>query len=306
MRIAIAGGTGLIGAAVAATLRRRGEEVLVLTRGVPRRPGQLRWDPDRGAIQRDMLGSLDALVNFAGTPIARPWTPGHREAVRVSRLRSTDFAARIVAEQPGCALINGSAVGIYGPGRDGVELTELSAPGEGFLPSLVQDWEAAAQPALDAGNRVAFARTGVVLDAESLTTKPLILLARLGLVSPMGPGDQIWPWITLADHVRAVIHLIDHGIAGPVNLAAPRPATQRELSKALTRQLRGSWAAVPVPGAVFRLVFGDFADEIIGSKHVVPAVLQESGFRFEHDDIAAAARWLLRGSDPADPPYPPA
>lgn len=300
MRIAIAGGTGLIGGALAEALRARGDEVLVLTRGRPTRPGQLRWDPSAEEVNRTQLGTLDAFVNVAGTPIAQPWTPSHRRAVRQSRLESTGFAARLVAEQDNCALINGSAVGIYGPGRDGEELTESSAPGTGGLAELVKDWEAAAAPAVEAGRRVAWARTGVILAPRTLTTISMTLPALLGLASTMGSGSQYWPWITLVDEVRAFIHLIDHDIHGPVNLAAPTQTTQRDLSRALAERSFGrAWGGVPTPAFLFRALFREFADEIIGSKLVIPAVLTESGFTFQHATMRQAVAWLA-GSTAAE------
>lgn len=293
MRIAIAGGSGLIGGALATALRERGDDVLVLTRATPRDPGQLRWDPDQGEINHTMLGAIDAFVNLAGAPIAQPWTPSHKKAVRTSRLRATDFAARIVADLPGCALINGSAVGIYGSGREGEELDESSAPGEGGMADLVQDWEAAAAPALLAERRVAFARTGVILAPGTPTTLSMTLPARVGVIATMGSGSQYLPWITLTDEVNALIHLIDNDIHGPANLAAPTPATQRALSQAIVEQSTGrAWATLPTPAFVFRTVFQEFADEIIGSKMVAPSVLTESGFTFTHPEILDAARWL--------------
>ncbi len=296
MRIAVAGGTGLIGSRVAAALRARGDEVLVLTRGVPRQPGQLQWDPDKREIHRGMLGRIDVFANFAGAPIARPWTPSHKGLIRSSRLRSTDFIARLAAEQPGSVLVNQSVTGFYGPGRDGEVLTEQSEPGQGFLPRLARDWEAATAPARDAGNRVVLPRTGMVIAPQALTGFPLVLLGRLGVASRLGSGHQVWPWITLADEVAALVHLIDTDIHGPVNLAAPSATTQLEMSRAINSALRGTWITAPAPGIVFKLVFADFADEILGSHHVDPTVLRSSGFTFSHPDPTTMAAWLTDAS----------
>ena len=296
MRIAVAGGTGMIGGALTRALRQRGDEVLVLTRGTPRQPGQLHWDPDNRRIHRGMLGEVDVFANFAGAPITRPWTPSYKEQIRSSRLRATDFIARLAAEQPGSILVNQSVSGIYGPGRDGEVLTEGSQPGKGFLPRLALDWEAATAPAREAGNRVVLPRTGVVLAREALTSFPLVWLGRLGVATRLGSGHQVWPWITLADEVSALIHLIDHDVHGPVNLAAPSVDTQLEISRAINATMRGTWITVPAPGALFQLVFGDFADEIIGSHNVDPHVLYSTGFTFLHPNRDAMASWLTASS----------
>lgn len=296
MRIAVAGGTGMIGGALTTALRERGDEVLVLTRGTPRQPGQLHWDPDNRQIHRGMLGRIDVFANFAGAPITRPWTPSHKEEIRASRLRSTDFIARLAAEQPGSVLLNQSVSGIYGPDRDGEVLTEDSQAGQGFLPRMAREWEAATAPAREAGNRVALSRTGVVLAPGALTSFPLVLLGRLGVASRLGSGHQVWPWITLADEVAALIHLMDNDIHGPVNLASPSVDTQLEVSLAINAALRGTWITAPAPGFIFELVFRDFADEILGSHHVEPAVLRATGFSFSHPDAAAMASWLTASS----------
>lgn len=292
MRIAVAGGTGLIGSALTQALRARGDDVLVLTRGTPRQPGQLSWDPDNRRIHRGMLGEVDVFVNVAGAPIARPWTPSHKEQIRSSRLRSTDFIARLAAEQPGSVLVNQSGTGFYGSGRDGEVLTEKSPPGEGFMARLTADWEAATAPAQDAGNRVVLPRTGVVIAPQALTGFPLVLLGRLGVASRLGSGHQVWPWITLADEVDALTFLIDTDVRGPVNLASPAVDTQLEISRAINSALRGTWVTAPAPGLLFKLAFGDFADEIIGSHNVDPAVLRASGFTFSHPDRDSLAAWL--------------
>lgn len=293
MRVAIAGGTGMIGASLATALRERGDEVLVLTRGTPKEPGQLQWDPDRRQVHRGMLGDVDALVNLAGAPVGRRWSDAYKEKLRTSRLRSTDFAARLVAEQPSAVLINGSAVGYYGSDRADEPLSEASRAGTTFLAGLTQDWEAATAPAQDAGNRVALARTGIVLAPRAMSTMPLLALGFLGLSGPLGSGQQNWAWITLVDEVRALVHLIDTPVRGPVNLVGPTPATQMELTTAIARAHRGRALAVPLPAPVLRLALGEFAEEVLGSQRVEPTVLQQTGFTFKHPTVDDAAAWLV-------------
>ncbi len=290
MRIAIAGGTGLIGSALAASLRQRGDEVLVLTRRVRDPQTQLAWEPDSGELPDEAaLDRLDAVVNLAGTSVGGRWTAAHRTAIRASRLRATDLAARIVASQPGCALINGSAVGYY-PLDAGVPMTEAHPPDSRFLAKVVLDWEAATAPA--AGHRIVLARTGIVLAPKAPATQPLLLLGRLGLGGPLGSGKQYWPLITLVDEVRALIHLIDSPISGPVNLVAPMVVTQRELAVGIGEKL-GRPAFLPAPAWAVRLGLGEFAAELLGSQLVVPQVLQADGFEFAHPSLGAALDWLL-------------
>ncbi|MFV0429287.1 MAG: TIGR01777 family oxidoreductase [Arachnia sp.] len=291
MRVAIAGGTGLLGSRLAEALRQRGDQALVLTRSLPRRPDEVRWDPDtRQAPDPRVLGELEAIVNLAGAPVGRWWTPAYRTRLRTSRLRATDLAARIAARCPGCALINGSAVGYYPLGEDR-GLTEADGPGSRFLARLVVDWEAAAAPAKRVGSRVVFARTGIVLDRSAASTRPLLLLGRLGLGGPLGSGHQYWPWITLADEIRALLHLLDNNISGPVNLVGPEPATQGQLAAAIAQRLRRPLGP-PAPAAALRVALGEFAEELIGSQRIEPARLIQTGFEFEQPTLASAVDWL--------------
>ena len=189
-------------------------------------------------------------------------------------------------------LVSGSAVGYYGD-RGDEELTEASPPGTGFLADVVLAWEAAARPAVDAGASVAFVRTGIVLSPHGGAMKPLLRLARFGLAGPLGSGRQFWPWITLADEVGALLHLLDHPqVTGPVNLAAPAPARQREIVAALGRALHRP-AVLWAPSPALHVVLGEFAGEVLGSQRIVGNALADSGYACSHRDLDTAMRWLV-------------
>jgi uncharacterized protein (TIGR01777 family) len=293
-RIAVTGSSGLIGTALVSALRERGDEAVRLVRRPPRAPDELQWDPSTRRLDPAALDGVDGVVHLAGAGVGdRRWSPAHKREVLASRTDSTTAVATAVAQADHpVRLVSGSAVGYYGD-RGDEELTEASPPGTGFLADVVLAWEAAARPAVDAGASVAFVRTGIVLSPQGGAMKPLLRLARFGLAGPLGSGRQFWPWITLADEVGALLHLLDHPqVTGPVNLAAPAPARQREIVAALGRALHRP-AVLWAPSPALHVVLGEFAGEVLGSQRIVGNALADSGYACSHRDLDTAMRWLV-------------
>ncbi|MHA6525064.1 TIGR01777 family oxidoreductase [Tessaracoccus sp. G1721] len=293
-RVIVAGASGLIGRGLVASLRGDGVNVVTLVRRPPRGPDEVRWDPGSEALDPEILRGALAVVVLNGASIGRlPWTRRYRRMLWESRLVPTRSVATAVrslgADAP--ALISGSAVGYYGsaPGR---VLTEASPAGDTFLARLCVAWEAEASLA-GPHARVATLRTAPVVHPEAVL-KPLILLTRFGLGGRIGAGNQVWPWISLDDEVRAIRHVIDHDVSGPFNLSGPSPATAEELGRAVARALhRPFW--LPVPGFALRLVLGrDAADSLLtADADVRPAALQAAGFTFRHPTVGEAVTGAL-------------
>lgn len=293
-RVAITGSSGLIGGALSASLRQRGDEVVHLVRREPRAPHEVRWDPSARRLDQAALDGVDAVVNLAGAGVGdKRWTTDYRAQILASRVDSTATVSRAIAEAGGgIRLVSGSAVGYYGDRGDEV-LDETSDPARSFLAQVCVAWEAATRAAEEAGAPVAHIRTGIVLAPDGGAMTPILRLARLGLGGPMGSGKEFWPWITLRDQVRAVLHLVDHPeVTGAVNLTGPAPARQREIAAELGRALHRP-ALLPAPAPALRLVVGEFAGEILASARVLPRRLEASGFAFEHPDLGTAIDWLV-------------
>ena len=296
-RVAIAGSSGLIGDALRRLLLERGDEVIRLVRGRPTGSDEWPWAPDTGDLPLEALEGVDAVVNLAGAGIGdRRWDADRKRLIERSRVDSTRTIAQALvrlSERAGrrVRFVNGSAVGYYGDRREEV-LTEESRPGTDFLAGVVQRWEAAAMEAGDAGVPVTVVRTGLVMAPSGGAFAPLLLLTRFGLGGPLGTGSQWWPWITLADEVRAIAYLIDTPeVTGPVNVVAPEQHRQREIAAELGRQLSRP-ALLPAPRLALRLAVGEFGDRILDSQRVVPALLTQHGFTFTHPDLRSAVRWL--------------
>ena len=298
MRIAISGSSGLIGSALTRHLRERGDEVIHLVRRPVRESHERQWDPDSRRLDPEGIADCDGVVSLHGAGIGdKRWTPEYKREILTSRTHGTTAIATALAELAGrgrrVRWVGGSAVGFYGD-RGEERLDETSAVGQGYLPEVVTAWEAATEPAEAAGVPVAHVRSGIVLSPEGGALKPLMLLLKFGLGGPFGRGRAWWPWITLHDEVRAITYLLDHeDVTGPVNLAGPEEARQGEVVAAIARAMHRP-AIVPVPPPALRLVVGEFSDDILSSQRVVPRVLTEHGFGFDHATVADAAAWITR------------
>lgn len=297
--IAITGATGLIGSALARSLRDDGHTVRPLVRRPSDDPGAIRWDPAAGTIDADELTGVDAVVHLAGAGIGdKRWSATRRREILESRTRGTDLIARTIAElpTPPSAFLSGSAIGVYGSETDGV-LTEESPPGDDFVADVVQAWEDAARPAIDAGIRTVFVRSALVLAREGGILPRMALPFRFFVGGRLGSGRQWVSWITLDDEVAAIRFLLDRDdLSGPVNLAAPHPVTNADLSRAIGEALQRP-SAVPVPAFAPRLALGrEMADSLLfASQRVAPVVLTEAGFTFTHPELAGALAATLGG-----------
>ncbi len=292
-RVAITGASGLIGTALSAFLRARGDDVVHLVRRPPRDGSEIGWDPASRKLDPSDLSGFTAVVHLAGAGVGdHRWTAAYKQELLASRVDGTTTVATALADlgEP-IALVSASAIGIYGD-RGERTLTEDSEAGQGFLAGVAQAWEAATAPAKDAGLRVVNARTGLVLTPLGGAMARVLPLARLGLAGPLGSGRQYWSWITLHDEIRALAHLIDQDLAGPVNLVSPQPLHQAEVMKALGAVL-GRPAVLPAPALALKVYLGGFAGDILASERILPSVLTASGFVFDHDNIEAAMRWLV-------------
>ena len=293
-RIIVSGASGLIGSALVRALIARGDEVVRLVRR-PAHAGEHSWQPGE-PLDPAVLAGARAVVNLNGASIGRlPWTRGYRRVLRDSRILPTRTLATALRElgEEAPHFVSASAVGFYGD-RPGERLAEDRGPGAGFLARLCAEWEHEAGQA-GPPERVALLRTAPLLHPEGVL-KPLMLLTRLGLSGPLGGGRQLWPWISLDDEVRAILHVIDQGLGGPVNLSGPTPATTTEIGRALSRRLHRPYL-LPAPRWALRLGLGRDAATglLLADAWVPPDALADAGFTFRHATAEAAINAALGG-----------
>lgn len=288
MHVVVGGASGFLGRALVPHLRAQGHEVTRLVRNDGHGPDESRWDPAAGRIDQVLIDRADAVVGLSGASIARwPRTRSYQRELLASRVDSTATLARAIARSPEpAAFLSGSAMGVYGQDRGTEQLTEDAAPGEGFLADLVVAWEAAAAPATDAGARTAFLRTSLVLNRDGGMIAPLERPFRLGLGARLGSGKQLMSILSRDDWVRAVTFVLENpDVTGPVNLAATA-VTNAEFTDAFGRAV-GRPTFLVAPSPALRLALGPLAGDLLGSVGVVPEVLSQHGFTFEHADVDA-------------------
>ena len=290
MRVVIAGSTGLIGTALVSLLRQAGHEVFRLVRRRPSAPDECSWDPSAATIDSGALDGADAVVNLCGAPIASGhWSGERKQAIRDSRIGPTEVLAAAVAEHRVPVLVSASAVGYYGDTGDR-EVDETAGPGEGFLAGVCREWEAATAVAEQAGARVVWTRTGLVVSSSGGLMGQLAPLFGLGLGGRLGSGRQYMPWISLDDEVGAIRFALENDkVSGPVNLTGPRPVTNTEFTQAMGEVMHRP-TLLAVPGFALRLLRGaELVDEIVlTGQRAVPGVLHREDYRFQHSTVTAA------------------
>lgn len=295
MDIAVTGSSGLIGTALVRHLSEGGHRVLRMVRSSGGGSDTARWDPAGGDIDSAALEGIGAVVHLAGEGIAEHrWTPEQKRRIRDSRTQGTTLLATTLAklDRRPEVLLSGSAIGFYGDTGD-TPTDEGGPAGHDFPASVCIDWEASASPAVEAGIRTAFLRTGVVLAAEGGALAKQLPAFKLGLGGRAGSGRQYLSWISLEDEVRAIAFLLDAGVEGPVNLTAPEPVTNADFTKALGHVLGRPTTVLPMFGP--RLLYGrELADSLLlTSQRVVPRALEQAGFAFTHPQLEGALRAVL-------------
>jgi uncharacterized protein (TIGR01777 family) len=305
LRIAISGASGFIGGALVKHLGGSGHTPFKLVRGrAAATPDEIPWDPASGVLDPTSLDGIDAVVNFTGENLGSRWSPEKKRIFRESRLQATTLLAKTIGNmsRKPAVFVSASAIGIYGADRGNEELDEKSSLGSDFLATLCQDWEAATLPAAEAGIRVVNTRQGLALHPSGGVLEKLMLPFRMGGGGKLGSGDQWMSWIARTDLVDAVLYVIQQrDIHGPVNLTAPNPVTNAELSKTLGAVLHRP-AVATVPAAFLRVALGrEMADTtVLASQRVLPRQLILTGFEFRFPQLEDALRWEL-SADPGQP-----
>ncbi len=295
-RIAVTGARGLIGTALCRRLEDSGHTVVRLVRREALGDNEVRWDPVGGTVDTKGLVGVRAVVHLAGENLSGGrWTAARKRRIRDSRIAGTHLLASAFAklDNPPVALICASAIGYYGDRGDEV-LTEASPKGKGFLSDLVADWEAAAEPAREAGIRVVNVRTGIVLSRRGGALRLMLTPFRLGLGGPLGSGRHWMSWVSLDDVVRIMLGALERDSwEGPVNAVTHSPVRNWEFTEVLARVLARP-AILRVPAPILKLVLGDMAREaVLASTRVFPERLEAWGHELEDRDLEPTLRRLV-------------
>ena len=296
MNVLISGATGLIGSALIPELEGGGHRVIRLSRSRSSAVDTIRWNLTSGALDPPGLGRIDAVDNLAGETIPQGRrTPEKKRRTMERRRVRTRLLSETLAGlgEPPEVMVSASAVGYYGD-RGNELLREESEPGSDFLAEVCKAWEAAADPAREAGIRVVHPRMGIVLSTKGGALGRTLPIFKLGGGGRIGSGRQWWSWVTLDDVVGIIIHaLTNRSVDGPVNVGSPNPLTNAEYTKVLGKVLNRP-TVFPLPAPAARLALGELADTLLlASQRMEPTKLKETGYEFRHPQLEGALRHLL-------------
>ncbi len=290
MRILIAGASGLLGSALVPALKKMGHEVTQLVRtDSSLQDNCIRWNPDKGELDSKKLESFDTVITLGGVNLtAKRWTSSFKQELYNSRVEGNALLARSLARlknKPSLWLA-ASAVGYYGVNVS-EPVDETSPAGDDYLAMLCVKWEAAVRPAVEAGIKLIYLRTGTVLSPEGGALKKMLTPFKLGLGGRFGSGQQLMSWISIDDWVAGVIHLLQcEEISGPVNMVAPQSLSNSEFTQELANRLKRS-VFLPLPAWLLRLLLGEMSYYLLLSNlSVSPQKLTQSGFRYNHPTLA--------------------
>ena len=294
-KIAISGGTGLVGGELIPLLKAAGHSILTLSRRNAG-AGSILWDPAKGVTPLGALEGVDAVVHLAGENIAGSrWTAAVKERIRSSRVDGTRNLVKSLAllKSPPKTLVCASAIGFYGH-RGEERLDESSMVGSGYLSDVCRAWEAEAQEAEKLGLRVVRLRIGVVLSKKGGALAKMLLPFKLGVGGIIGSGKQYWSWIGLNDLVRIISFCIENeAMSGAVNAVSPNPMTNYDFTKAVGAVLHRP-TIFPMPAFAAKLALGEMADDLLlSSIRVEPHKLQSLGFQFAQPDLTSCLKHEL-------------
>lgn len=306
MRVIITGGSGLVGQRLTQRLTDEGHEVIVLSRnadwvvGLPKGARAVDWDAKTAQGWGHLANGAGAIINLAGEnlagniPFGLRWTESRQQKILSSRVNAGNAvleAIKAAENKPG-VLIQASAIGYYGDRDD--EVTEQAKPGDDFLASVCQQWEATTVPVEEMGVRRVIIRSAPILDNKDGILPILTLPYRMFVGGPLGSGKQHFAWIHIQDEVEAILFLLNNEDAeGPYNLSAPEPLPNKEFGKQIGRTL-GRPSFFPVPEFLFNVLFAEGATMVIDGKNVLPEKLESAGYEFKYPTAREALNDLLK------------
>lgn len=301
MKIAIAGGTGLVGSALSDYLVEKGHHLYILTRNSSNKKQKpkvqfVEWLKDGTTPEKELEG-VEAVVNLAGESInSGRWTDDQKHRIVKSRITSTKEINRIIGslvKKPG-VLVNASAIGFYGNSEDKTFTESDTIPGSGFLASTVLAWEKEAEHASQLGVRTVFTRFGIVLDKEEGALPKMLLPYKMFVGGKIGTGEQWMSWVHINDVVGAIAFCLENKeMEGPVNVTAPNPMKMKDFGKTLGKVMgRPHW--FPTPGFALKIALGEMSELVLEGQKVLPKNLEKHGYKFFYIHLDEALSDILQ------------
>lgn len=297
-KVVVAGGSGFLGSALANHFRHEGYEVRVLSRNSSS-SGFVRWDGVQLGPWCDELEGCRALVNLVGRSVDCRYTPKNREEILKSRIDSTKLLGKAIrqCQTPPEVWLNSSTSTIYDDTRDDAPANceEHGVIGDDFSMNVAKVWEKTFFEQEYPNTIQTAMRIAIVLGKEGGAFPIMSRLAKLGLCSPHGKGDQWVSWIHIEDFCRAVLSLIENPTNGIVNICTPNPIRNAQLNALLKKHHR-PWLVLPQPKWLLELgaiLIRTQTELILKSRKVAPARLLKREFRWQYPDASEAVAKLI-------------
>lgn len=297
--VLVTGASGLIGGELTQKLKNNGWEVRKLSR--QKRAGYYLWNPQNHQIDESVFENLDAIIHLAGATISKRWTKNYKVELYNSRVETLDFLLERI-QKNGVklkTLISASGVNYYGTETTQKVYTENDPAGSDYLGNLCSEWEQTAFDFEKTGARVCTVRTAVVLSTKGGMLKQLFPMAKLNLISPLGDGRQIVPWIHIDDLTNLYMYLLENDhLNGAFNAAATETVNSKEFTKILVKALNRKILLPNTPGFLLKLVFGETASIMLMGSAVSNQKIKNVGFRFKFDKLENAIKNLVDHNRP--------
>jgi len=299
MKVLITGAGGLIGTALVERLREGGNELLLATRGEPKRDEQVHWDVEAGFDEaaRERIEDVDAVVHLAGENVSGfRWSDEKKKAIRDSRVLGTRSVVETLFElnaRPE-VFVSMSGADFYGDTGDDAK-TETDKAGGTFLAEVCKAWEAEARRAEDAGIRTVILRSGMVLSSKGGALSVMLTPFKFGVGGVVGSGKQWMSWITLDDMIRVILFAIENeALRGAVNAVSPNAVTNEEFTKTLGEVVYRP-TILPLPEFAVNLALGEMGHTLLlDSRRVTPKRLIEAGFEFQFTELKTALEHAVK------------
>lgn len=304
--VIITGGTGLIGKQLTQLLIKKGYNVIIFSHSKQNgneqaNPSVIHWDVEKGEIDAGAIAKADYIIHLAGAGVAdKRWTKERKNLIVESRTKSSALLVKALQETANNvqAVISSSAIGWYGPDtftsrKNG--FTENELPANDFLGETCRLWEESIEPVKALGKRLVKLRTGIVLSNEGGALIEFKKPLKAGIAAILGTGNQVVSWIHIDDICRMYLAAIQNEtMYGAYNAVAPAPVTNKELTLALAKKMRGNaYLPVHVPAFALKLALGEMSVEVLKSATINADKILQSGFSFSYATIDAALTQLI-------------
>lgn len=301
MKVLITGATGLVGNGLIKILLQNGISVNYLTTSRNKIANETNykgffWNPIAGEINENAFDEVDVIVHLAGANVASRWTNSYKQEIIDSRVKSTKLLYKTLDKinHQVKQVISASAIGIYPNSLNQVYQEDFSKVDDSFLGRVVNHWENEVAEFEKLSIKVLKIRIGIVLAKEGGALQKMTQPIRYGLGSSFGTGEQFQSWIHLQDLVNVFYFAITHKLEGVYNAVSPYPVTNKELTKAIAKQLNKPLFLPNIPKFVMKLLLGEMHEILFSSQNVSSRKLLDKGFQFKYAALDKALQDLLK------------